>query len=42
MDAVQRRVLPKTADEEPTAASEAECRRVFEEARGVAPMPKVY
>ena len=43
MDAIKTRVLPLTtgADAEPTGASEAECRRLFDEALE-ARMPKIY
>ena len=43
MDAIKTRVLPLTtgADNVPTAASEAECRRLFDEALK-ARMPKIY
>ena len=43
MDAFKTRVLPLTrgADNEPTVASERECRRLFDEALK-ARMPKLY
>ena len=43
MDAIKSRVPPLTtgADNVPTAASEAECRRLFEDALK-ARMPKIY
>ena len=43
MDAIKTRVLPLTtgADNVPTAASETECRRLFDEALK-ARMPKIY
>ena len=44
MDAIKTRVLPLTtgADNVPTAASETECRRLFDEAGPKAHMPKIY